>query len=50
MPNEKGKEDEVVEVFVSGVSMAGKLELNNDSDRSAEKDPKNSEGRKVDDS
>tara|TARA_R100001460_G_scaffold74372_1_gene115474 strand:+ start:14885 stop:15037 length:153 start_codon:yes stop_codon:yes gene_type:complete len=50
MPNEKGEEGQLVEVFVSGTSGAAKVELNNDSDRSAEKDPKNSEGRKVDDS
>jgi hypothetical protein len=37
-------ESNVVEVFVTGVSMSGKSELKNDSDRSAEKDPKNSDG------
>lgn len=47
MPNEEG---EVVEVFVTGVAASGKAELKNDSDRSAEKDPKDSEGRENDDS
>ena len=32
------EEVEVVEVFVSGVSMAGKSELKNDSDRPVEED------------
>ena len=38
-------ESNVVEVFVTGVSGAAKAELHNDSNRSAEKDPKNSDGR-----
>jgi len=48
MPDEK--EEQLVEVFVTGVSMSGKSELKNDSDRSAEKDPKDSERRESDDS
>jgi hypothetical protein len=48
MPNEK--EGQLVEVFVSGTSGAAKVELKNDSDRSAEKDPKDSERRESDDS
>lgn len=48
MPDEK--EEQLVEVFVTGVSMSGKSELKNDSDRSAEKDPKDSERREGDDS
>jgi hypothetical protein len=50
MPNEKGKEDEVVEVFVSGVSMAGKSELKNDSDRPVEEDSEQSQRGEGDDS
>ena len=50
MPDEKGEEGQLVEVFVTGVSMSGKSELKNDSDRSAEKDPKDSEGRESNDS
>ncbi|MEK9695369.1 MAG: hypothetical protein VW270_06360 [Candidatus Poseidoniales archaeon] len=38
-------ENNVVEVFVTGVSGAAKAELHNDSNRSTEKDPKNSDGR-----
>ena len=50
MPDEKGEEGQLVEVFVTGVSMSGKSELKNDSDRSAEKDPKDSERGEVSDS
>ena len=50
MPNEKADDGQVVEIFVTGVSMSGKSELNNDSDRSAEKDPKDSERGEVSDS
>ena len=50
MPDEKGEEGQLVEVFVTGVSMSGKSELKNDSDRSAEKDPKDSEGRESNNS
>jgi hypothetical protein len=44
------EEVEVVEVFVSGVSMAGKSELKNDSDRPVEEDSERSQRREGDDS
>ena len=44
------KEKQVVEVFVTGVSMSGKSELKNDSCRSNEKDSISSDGKKIDDS
>lgn len=39
----ENKEQDVVEVHVTGVSMAGKSELTNDSNGSAEKDQESSE-------
>mgnify|MGYP003126477544 CR=1 FL=1 len=50
MPNEKGNEGEVVEVFVSGVSSVGKSELKNDSDRPVEEDSEQSQRGEGDNS
>ncbi len=44
------EESQLIEVFVSGVSVSGKANLKNDSDRSAEKDPDESERREESDS
>jgi hypothetical protein len=43
----KEQEEQVVEVFVSGVSMSGKAEINNDSERSTENDQEQPDGEKV---